>query len=75
MIYSGASDNLDLKLQMFFDLCSKTELPPTPEAFAQAFSTMLKGDARDYYYDSINGRGLTFDAMVSQTRQHFETAE
>ncbi|RKF81483.1 hypothetical protein GcM3_035035, partial [Golovinomyces cichoracearum] len=75
MLYSGASDNLDLKLQMFNDLCSKAELPQTPEAFGQAFSTMLKGDARDYYYDSISGRGLTFDAMVLQTREHFETAE
>lgn len=36
---------------------------------------MLKGNAREYYYDSISGRGLTFDAMISQTRQHFETAE
>lgn len=36
---------------------------------------MLKADARDLYYDKINGRGFSFENMTDMTRQHFETAE
>src|SRR5438045_3275492 len=61
MKYRGGEDSLDMKLQIFYDLCPKAGVPP--ESYSSAFSIMLKGDARDYYYDKISGRGLTFLAM------------
>ncbi|POS82395.1 hypothetical protein EPUL_006494, partial [Erysiphe pulchra] len=75
MLYSGGNDSLDLKLHIFYELCRKAGVSPTQEGWSEAFSTMLKGDARDFYYDNISGRGFSFETMVNMTRQHFETAE
>jgi hypothetical protein len=73
MKYGGGEDSLDMKLQIFYDMCPKAGVPPG--SYSSAFSIMLKGDARDYYYDKISGRGLTFSAMTKTIREHFETEE
>ncbi|POS81788.1 hypothetical protein EPUL_005575, partial [Erysiphe pulchra] len=36
---------------------------------------MLKGKAREFYYDRVSGRNLQFQSMISQIQQHFETHE
>ena len=71
--YSGANDILDMKLRIFYDLCPKAGL--TPVEYGNAFSTMLTGEASDYYYQKVSGVCATFDAMVYAVRTHFETEE
>jgi hypothetical protein len=50
--YSGANDILDMKLRIFYDLCPKAGL--TPAEYGNAFSTMLTGEASDYYYQKVS---------------------
>ena len=71
--YGGGEDSLDIKLQIFYNLCPKVGVPP--KSYSSAFSIMLKGDARDYYYDKISGRGLTFLAMSKTIQEHFKIEE
>jgi len=73
MKYGGGDDSLDRKLQIFYNLCLKASVPP--KSYSNAFSIMLKGDARDYYYNKISGHGLNFTTMVKTTREHFKTEE
>jgi hypothetical protein len=54
----GQYDILDVKLQRFFDYCSKINLPR--EGFHHTFSIMLKGRAQEFYYDKISGRSYDF---------------
>jgi hypothetical protein len=72
--YSGEEyDILDVKLQVFYDCCSKIGIPETH--YHAAFSVMLKGRASNFYYDKIAGRSFDFKTMVSMTKTHFETEE
>ena len=73
MKYSGGNDSLNLKLHIFYDLCRKASVPT--ESFGDAFSTMLKGKAQEYYYDKISGQRLDFTTMVKLIQNHFETLE
>ncbi|RKF59684.1 putative glycosyl [Erysiphe neolycopersici] len=75
MLYSGGDDHLDHKLHIFYDFCHEARVPPTQEGWAEAFSTMLIGDARNFYCDNISGRGFSFDTMVKLTRQNYEIDE
>lgn len=43
--------------------------------FEDAFSTLLKGKARDYYYDNVTGQDYTFDTTKKMVKTHFETNE
>jgi hypothetical protein len=43
--------------------------------FHMAFSIILKGKARDFYYDKIAGRGYDFNQITDMIRTHFETEE
>ena len=72
--YGGEEyDILDVKLQVFYDCCSKIGIPETH--YHAAFSVMLKGRASNFYYDKIAGRSFDFKTMVSMTKTHFETEE
>jgi hypothetical protein len=72
--YSGDEyDILDVKLQVFYDCCSKIGLPE--DQYHSAYSIMLKGRASNFYYDKIAGRSYDFDTMVDMTKAHFETEE
>ena len=72
--YGGEEyDILDIKLQVFYDCCTKVGLPT--DQFHLAFSIMLKGRASSFYYDKISGRQLKFKEMVDMTKVHFETEE
>ena len=66
-------DILDIKLQVFYDCCTKVGLPDSQ--FHLAFSIMLKGQASIFYYDKISGRLYNYSTMVEMTKTHFETKE
>ena len=36
---------------------------------------MLAGEASDFYYQKLSGKGLSFDKMVEIIRSNFETEE
>ena len=59
--YGGSVDSFDFKLTIFYDLCTKASI--TQGTYLDVFSTMLKDDALDYYYDSVNNKGLLFKDM------------
>jgi hypothetical protein len=73
--YSGEDDNFDYKLMIFHDLCEKAALPQ--QAFAQAYSTMLRGLALDHYYTNRKNIShvISFEEMCYATRNYFEGAE
>ncbi|RDW58865.1 hypothetical protein BP6252_13341 [Coleophoma cylindrospora] len=72
--YSGEeSDILDVKLQVFYDLCRSAGIQNNQLQFA--YGIMLRGKAVDFYYKHICGRKLTFAKMVQDTKSHFETEE
>lgn len=71
MKYGGAEDSLDFKLIIFYDWCRKINV--SEACYADAFSIMLKGEALEYYYHRISGKGLDFAAIVLAVRQRFET--
>jgi len=72
--YGGEEyDILDVKLQVFYDCCSKIGLPDTQ--YYSAFSIMLKGRASNFYYDKLSGRSYDFQTMINLTKAHFETEE
>jgi hypothetical protein len=73
MKYGGAMDSFSHKLTVFHDLCGKADVPR--DIYTKAFSTMLREDALDYYYDNVNDRGFSFEIMCDMIRSHFETEE
>ena len=66
-------DILDVKLQVFYDCCTKVGLAESQ--FHLAYSIMLKGRASAFYFDKISGRSYDFARMVEMTKTHFETEE
>lgn len=70
---SGSQDSFDFILIIFYDLCAKAGI--NPDAFSSSFSTMLRDDALEYFYDSNNNQGSPFDMMYSVIKSHFETKE
>lgn len=72
--YSGHSDDvLDEKLCIFYEHCKKAGVQPSE--YKDAFSTMLKGEALSYYYDTLIARSYGFKVMTQLLRGHFETPE
>ena len=72
--YSGEEyDVLSVKLQIFFDLCTKVGIEE--DCFHLAFSTMLRGKAADFYYDKIAGRSYDFFKIIEIIFSYFETEE
>jgi hypothetical protein len=64
---------LDIKLQVFYNCCSKIGLPETQCYYA--YSIMLKGRASIFYYNKIAGRSYNFQTIVAITKTYFETEE
>ena len=58
---------------VFYDLCSKAGVRETD--WASAFSAMLAGDAKEYYYENIINRKLEFPTIINLLRENFETQE
>jgi hypothetical protein len=58
---------------VFYDNCRKVGLKENQ--YQDAYSAMLKGNASDFYYDSIIGKTTDFETMIAITKAHFETKE
>src|SRR5271168_2824690 len=71
--YHGSSDILDTKLKIFYDLCAKAGVQE--EDMGYAFSSMLAGDAKEFYYENVMNQDMAFPDMVLQLRTNFETKE
>ncbi len=46
--YYRGKDSLDMSIRVFKDLCPKVGV--RPEEYCDAFSTMLAGEASEFYY-------------------------
>ena len=66
-------DILDSKIKIFRDLCNKAGVPP--HLYHEAYSTMLKDRAEQFYYDHLAERDLQFEEMVTRTKEFFHTVE
>ena len=72
--FSGEKyDILDAKLKIFREMCRKADIQPYQ--YHEAFSTMLKGRAHQFYYDHLAERGFNFDEMIRRTKGFFHTTE
>lgn len=71
--YHGSADILDTKIMVFYDLCSKVGVRDTD--WGSAFSAMLAGDAKEFYYENLMNRKLEFPTIVNLIRENFETQE
>ncbi|RKF83775.1 hypothetical protein GcM3_008050 [Golovinomyces cichoracearum] len=69
--YDGAEDSLDICLDHFEDTCLNAGLPPI--AYSLGTPTMLKGNARKYYYHRISKLKLGHEGSIKRIREHFET--
>jgi hypothetical protein len=66
-------DILDAKLKIFRDLCRKAYVQP--HHYHEAYSTMLRDRAHQFYYDHLAERGFSFEDMIRRTRDFFHTTE
>jgi hypothetical protein len=73
--YSGEDDNFDFKFTIFYDLCSRADVPQ--EAKVKAYPTMLRGLALDHYYTNLKNVTMTlsFNQICDATRHYFEGPE
>jgi hypothetical protein len=71
--YSGADDVLDTKLRVFYDLCPKAGVDQSD--YPKAFSSMLSGEAKDYYFNKISGRRASLEQMIQMLKDHFKTEQ
>lgn len=72
--YNGLpTDNFDRKLCLFEERCDQASVPN--EDKQRAFSIMLAGRARDFYFDNLRGKDFTFDEMTAAVKRRFITAE
>ncbi|RKF53289.1 putative glycosyl [Golovinomyces cichoracearum] len=68
--YSGIDDSYDFCLGIFYDTCRKSGV--TKPFFKDAFSTMLKGSAREYYHMNLIEQSFSFDQMIRICTECFE---
>ncbi|KAI6251189.1 hypothetical protein HI914_00898 [Erysiphe necator] len=73
MKYKGADDCLNLKLQMFYDLCSESGV--LQNYYRSVFPIMLTGEALTYYYSALAGKNLDFDTTIQNMRSQYETEQ
>jgi hypothetical protein len=66
-------DILDAKLKIFFKLYFRVNIEY--ENYAAAYSVMLKGKAKKFYYQHITGQNLSFDKITAKTRAFFHTTK
>lgn len=71
--YKGADDCLNLKLKMFYDLCSEAGV--RQQYYRTAFPIMLTGEALTYYYSTLAEMNLDFNPAVQRMRGQYETEQ
>ncbi|EAQ83635.1 hypothetical protein CHGG_10039 [Chaetomium globosum CBS 148.51] len=74
MKYGGGDyDVLDVKIAIFRDACNRIGVPRWQAS--DAFPTMLKDRALQYYYNWLCSGPRDYDAMVAKIRGYFENEE
>lgn len=72
--FSGSTvDNFDRKFMLFVERCDQADIPA--EDRHRAFSMMLTGHARQFYFDSVKKKNLDLDGLVSEIKSRFITPE
>jgi hypothetical protein len=71
--YHRGEDSLDMSIRVFKDLCPKAGV--RPEEYHDAFSTMLAGEASEFYYQKLARKNLPLDEMIKAIRSNFKTKE
>jgi hypothetical protein len=66
-------DVLGAKLKIFNEKCRRSGIQP--HQYHEAFSTMLKGRALQFYYNHLAERGMKIDEMIGRTKAFFHTTE
>lgn len=66
-------DNFERKLCLFEKRCDQASV--TDENKQRAFSIVLTGRARDFYFDNSQGKDLTFEHTTTALKRWFITAE
>ena len=70
--YSGEDDNFNFKLTIFYNLCSRANVPQ--EAKVKAYPIMLRGLALNHYYTNLKNVTLTLslNQICNATRNYFK---
>src|SRR5580692_860491 len=73
--YSGRNDNFNHKLDIFYEMCIKANVPVRHRN--AAYSTMLKGAALDHYHTNLRQHAQTaqLEDLTCVTRKYFESKE
>jgi len=62
---------LRAKVDIYYDYCHKVGIPQ--ESISEGFSLMLKGKARDFYFNTMANTNYSFTTMYSMVKEHFKT--
>ncbi|CCU78440.1 hypothetical protein BGHDH14_bghG004010000003001 [Blumeria hordei DH14] len=69
--YLGDNDSFDFKLNIFFELCDKADIPEP--LYGKTYLTMLSGPTLTHYYSvTSNSIRIDFDKLFIVTRDYFE---
>lgn len=72
--YSGSTtDNFERKYMLFLERCNQADI--TKEDRHRAFSIMLIGNARQYYFDSLKPCNLNHKGFEDAMKSRFQTPE
>jgi hypothetical protein len=71
--YHRGEDLLDMSIRVFKDLCPKAGV--RPEEYHDTFSTMLTGEASEFYYQKLARKNLPLDEIIKAIRLNFKTKE
>ena len=73
--YSSENNNFDFKLIIFIDLCQKADI--LKQEFSQAYFTILRGLALDYYYTNLKSNPLSvpFNKLYKAIYNYFKGPE
>lgn len=72
--YSGATtDNFERKFMLFLERCDQAAIPNDDRH--RAFSIMLIGNARQYYFDNLKSESLDLSSLEKAIKMRFQTPE
>lgn len=73
--YSGdPNHDFDQKYSLFLERCDQAEIDSEDDR-RKAFSIMLTGEARKFYFQSLKAKALDLPSLVAETRGRFQTEE
>ena len=73
--YSSENNNFNFKLTIFIDRYQKADIPK--QEFGQAYSTILRGLALNYYYTNLksNPISVSFNKLYKAIHNYFKGLE